>query len=89
MPRDLELDEQALWECYARAFDAYDPRTKQIDEAKLGNLAANWQDFVAGEELESQALIQEVQKSLEELKQEEAKAQRPSNPMGPGGPNNP
>ena len=27
MPRDLELDDGVLWECFARSFDAYDPKT--------------------------------------------------------------
>ncbi len=39
MPRDLELDDEALWECFARAFDANDPATR---DAKLSALANEW-----------------------------------------------
>ena len=87
MPRDLELDEKTLWECYARACDAYDPKTKQVDEAKLGNLAAEWQGYVMGEEFgtpEEEALVDKLHKAYEDLnKVEEGKPIPAAPPRGP------
>jgi hypothetical protein len=44
MPRDLELDDAALWGCFARAFDYYDPKTNKLDEVGLTTLAETWQN---------------------------------------------
>jgi hypothetical protein len=79
MPRDLELDDAVLWEAFARAFDAYDARTKKTDDAKLSNLAAQWQDFISNERLESEDLVKELQRTLTDLKEEGDK------PAAPGG----
>ncbi len=87
LPRDLELDDQTLWECYARAFDAFDPKTKRIDEAKLGNLAAAWQDYVMGEQFgtqEDEALMEKLHRAYENLnKVAEGKPAPAGPPQGP------
>ncbi len=70
MPRDLDLDEATLWEAFARAFDAYDPKTKRFDDAKLGNLAAQWQDYVSNEHMEAEELVSALEKTLSDLKEE-------------------
>jgi Protein of unknown function (DUF1570) len=82
MPRDLELDERVLWECFARAFDAYDPAAKRVDDAKLGSLAATWQNYVLHETLESEDLVKKVQDRLTEISPKE---EGPKPPMPPGG----
>ena len=78
-PRDLELDDAALWECFARAFDAFDPKTKRVDDAKLGNLAAEWQDFVNGVQFDDEALVEKLHKAYENLN----KVQEGATPSGP------
>ena len=64
------MDDAVLWEAFARAFDAYDPRTKKTDDAKLSNLAAQWQDYISNERLESEDLVKELQRTLTDLKEE-------------------
>ena len=69
-PRDLELDEDVLWQCFARSFDAYDPKTGKFDDAKLGQIAAAWQSFVGEEHLEAEDLMKVLVKTLSDLKAE-------------------
>ena len=76
-PRDLELDEGVLWQCFARSFDAYDPKTGKFDEAKLGQIAAAWQSFVGEEHLEAEDLMKVLAKTLSDLKEEGDKPPAP------------
>jgi len=84
MPRDLELDDATLWACFARAFDAYDPATKQVNEAKMGNVAATWQSFMPTVQLESQDLVNELQKTYDEINNPKDETQPGRPPAGPG-----
>ena len=77
MPRNLDLDDATLWEAFARSFDAYDPKTKRFDDAKLGNLAAQWQDYVGNVQLESEDLVKELQKQMNDLKDQGDKPAQP------------
>ena len=77
MPRDLDLDDATLWEAFARSFDAYDPVTKRFDDAKLGNLAASWQDYVINEHVEAEELVSALEKTLSDLKEEGDKPPQP------------
>ena len=70
MPRDLDLDDATLWEAFARSFDAYDPKTKRFDDAKLRNLADQWQDYVSNEHVEAEELVSVLDKTLSDLKEE-------------------
>jgi hypothetical protein len=86
MPRDLELDDRLLWETFARAFDAFDPAKKSVDEAKLtNNVAAPWQNFVLRETLESEDLVKQLQATLTEINTKEEGPQ--DGPKPPGGVN--
>ncbi|HVS40275.1 MAG TPA: DUF1570 domain-containing protein, partial [Gemmataceae bacterium] len=71
MPRDLELDDDALWQCFARAFDAYDPKTQKYNDATLNQLADDWQSFVQAEygtwSPEEQALVSKIHKAYDNL----------------------
>jgi len=42
MPRDLDLDEETLMGCFARAFDVWDPNKKAVDNRRLETLANKW-----------------------------------------------
>ena len=64
MPRDLELDDAALLECFARAFDCYDPKTGKPDESKLSNLAEEWQGYMLSVNLEVGRLPSDLAKDL-------------------------
>ncbi len=77
MPRNLDLDDATLWEAFARSFDAYDPKTKRIDDAKLSNLAAQWQDYVGNVQMESEDLVKELQKQMNDLKDQGDKPAQP------------
>jgi len=60
VPRDLELDEDALMTVFARAFELFSG-PNQIDENRLVNLANDWYSFMKQTPLE----IGEEQKSQE------------------------
>jgi hypothetical protein len=89
-PRDLQLDDKALWECFARAFDAYDAKTKQVSEDKLASLAVEWWDFVLGEKFENEEIVAKLHKAYEDLNKapEETAASGPAQPKS-GGPKAP
>jgi len=77
MPRDLELDDAALMDCFARAFDRYDPKTKKPDESKLADLAEEWQNYMFTVNLEAEDFL----KTLQTLY---AESNKPEAPKGPG-----
>jgi hypothetical protein len=83
MPRDLELDDTALLDCFARAFDCYDAKTKKPDEGRLGAFAEEWMGFMHDEPLEAEVFL----KKLQEIYAESiAKPEEPKKPaVQPGG----
>jgi hypothetical protein len=90
LPRDMEIDETALLDCFARAFDLMDPNGK-VDQIKLQNLARDWNQVMTYTPLEVQFQVkEEVQKFADELKKlkEAMRAQQgvPPQPGGLGGP---
>lgn len=61
LPRDIELDEDALWRCFVRAFELGE-REDQVNVEKASKLAHEWYDFLHYTTLEaSDAFIQRVQ----------------------------
>ncbi|MCS6851044.1 MAG: DUF1570 domain-containing protein [Gemmataceae bacterium] len=48
LPRDLEMDDETLLGCFARAFQLENPaRPGTIDGDKLGRLAAEWHQYIS------------------------------------------
>jgi hypothetical protein len=83
MPRDLELDDTALLDCFARAFDCYDAKTKKPDDGKLGALAEEWLGFMHDEPLEAEEFLKKLQEIYAESN---AKPEEPKKPaVRPGG----
>jgi len=58
MPRDIELDDQVLLGCFARAFDCVTNRT--INDAKLKELADRWLTFINDQPLEADAVHKQI-----------------------------
>ena len=82
MPRDLELDEATLWDCFARAFDCYDPKTKKPDESKLTILAEDWQNYMLNVNLEGEEFLKTLQAIYAENNAKPDEAKKPGPPMG-------
>jgi hypothetical protein len=94
LPRDMEFDEEALFGCFARAFDLLDPTTKKVDESKLDQLAIGWHGAIfRSTPEEAEAFVKELKKNREEAMQ--SKPEEKTNPFNPpglpggGGPNIP
>lgn len=82
MPRDLELDDEALLGCFARAFDAWDNTARAPLRGKLETLANRWYLEMNALNLESQDLLTFISDKVKEA------ARTPQNPTGttPGKP---
>jgi hypothetical protein len=78
MPRDLELDNEVLLGCFARAFGCVDADQK-VDPAKLDALAQDWFSYMRVVLLESEEVMQEIRKHFKEMNK------RPDNADGSPG----
>ena len=97
-PRDVELDETTLLNCFARAFDAVDSN-KNADPQKLERLAGQWFDFIKGTtfgdlEDEIQAIRAFIAKVTKDPPKDSTPGETPPGggtqpPPGPGGPGRP
>jgi hypothetical protein len=68
LPRDMELDETVLLNCFGRAFGLMDGNGK-IDQIKLQNMARDWHQVKTYTPLEVQFEVKEVvQQMAEDLK---------------------
>jgi hypothetical protein len=85
MPRDLELDDEVLLGCFARAFGCVDENQK-VDPEKLGDLAKQWLDYTSLVLLESEVVLKEIQKRFKEMKKKEETAPAGGTPTAPGVP---
>jgi hypothetical protein len=62
-PRDLDLDEDVLLNCFARAFGLVDPKKPdEVDETALNKLAAAWYTFMRDTPLEIDQNLQDALK---------------------------
>lgn len=60
-PRDLDLDEDALMACFARAFGLSDPKKPQeVDANELNKLAAAWYRFIRDTPLEIDEVLKDA-----------------------------
>jgi Protein of unknown function (DUF1570) len=86
MPPDLDLDEQDLLNCFARAFDAWDGNRKKVDEGRLQALVSAWVNEMTFLNLEGEDLIKTIMRlHAEGEKIVASQGNQPGNPMAPGG----
>jgi hypothetical protein len=95
MPRDIELDETTLLDCFARAFGCVDSNNK-VDNDKLAKLANSWNSFMETEKFESEetikAILKKIKEETDKAKEEADKRNNANNNgqfpggFGPGGP---
>jgi hypothetical protein len=91
MPRDIELDDEVLFSCFAKAFDALD-RDQKPDRQKLTDLANKWYDFMQTTTLEEEEILNKIKENLNELKtlpKTDTGPRPPGIPGLPGGPGGP
>jgi Protein of unknown function (DUF1570) len=93
-PRDVELDEDTLMGCFARAFDLVDSSNTVVDTKRLEFLSRQWYDHINNNTLldlhqeieESRAFIAQVTKDAEkEAAPGNAPGRGPGAGPGPGG----
>jgi hypothetical protein len=87
MPRDMELDEEQLWACFARAFGAYDPKTGTVNTRVLDQLARKWEDDLKRARIDALDLnnaVKDARKSVEKIVSTSGSPTGPGFP-GPGG----
>jgi hypothetical protein len=66
MPRDIELDDHVLLECFARAFDCLGP-DKKPSEAKLTALANSWDTYIKVKPLEAEVIHQKIREAYAKM----------------------
>ncbi len=74
MPRDLELDSDVLFGCFARAFDAWDSNRSLVNPVVLEKQARSWFGDMTAVPLDSKDLVQGVQHMIAEVKKALQKA---------------
>jgi hypothetical protein len=88
MPRDIELDDTILLNCFARALGCVDGNNK-VDEGKLKGLANEWYGFWQSVHFESEPIMKEIRekiaKKVKEAEQTLSEQNNNQNQQGPGG----
>jgi hypothetical protein len=74
LPRDLELEGDAVLDCFARAMDCHDGSGKR-NEQKLNDFAEAWMNFMDGVKLDNDAA--EILQAIHKLQNELALEQNP------------
>jgi hypothetical protein len=87
-PRDVELDEDTLMGCFARAFDLVDSSNKNIDTKRLDLLGTQWYTFIGNTTLEMNQEMDAIRKFISEVTTgaQDATHGGPGGGAGPGGP---
>jgi hypothetical protein len=76
MPRDIELDDKVLLDCFARAFGCVDANNK-VNDAELKKLANEWYGYWQNVHFESESTMREIRKKIaEKLKESQEKDQK-------------
>ncbi len=74
MPRDIELDDEVLLGCFARAFGKVDAGNKP-DKAKLAALEKEWFSYVGNIKFESESTMKKIRETFQKkLKESQAAA---------------
>jgi hypothetical protein len=69
MPRDIELDDEVLLGCFARAFSAVDANNK-VDKAQLAKLAKEWYSYMDNVKFESESTMKQIREIFRKKLQE-------------------
>ena len=69
MPRDIELDDEVLLGCFARAFGAVDSHNK-VDKAQLEKLAKEWFSYMDNVKFESESTMKTIREIFRKKLQE-------------------
>jgi hypothetical protein len=86
-PRDVELDEDTLMGCFARAFDLVDSSNKNVDAKRLDLMGRQWYDHMNNTRLDFQEGIDGIREFIAKVTKDATDAPPPSGPgRGPGGP---
>jgi hypothetical protein len=80
MPRDIELDDEVLLGCFARAFGAVDSHNK-VDKAQLAKLAKEWFSYMDNVKFESESTMKTIREIFRKKLQE---SQNQNNIAGQG-----
>jgi Protein of unknown function (DUF1570) len=83
LPPDIDLDEEVLMNCFARAFDAWDSNKKMVDKLRLDKMVLGWTNSRTAIPLEAEDLVQTIRKLPAEG--ERILATPPPQPMKPPG----
>ncbi len=92
-PRDVELDDDTLLGCFARAFDLVDSK-KNVDPRKVDELGIRWYAIMENTQLDLEKQVQEIRAFIGQATQGAPNTPTdpsgtPGNPGGPGGPGGP
>jgi hypothetical protein len=79
MPRDIELSEEVLLDCFARAFEAIDANGKP-DNAKLSSLAAQWYSYLDTVKFESESTMKQIRDHYRKMMEPQANPPAQTNP---------
>jgi len=92
MPRDIELDDDILLGCFARAFGLVD-RDNKLDNAKLDSLAREWYSHMDNVHFESESTIKKIREvfrdKLKEMQDQASKGSQEQVDPQTGQPNQP
>ncbi|HEY7426273.1 MAG TPA: DUF1570 domain-containing protein [Gemmataceae bacterium] len=78
MPRDIELDDEILLGCFARAFGLVDASNK-VDNAKLDRMARDWYSHMDNVQFEYEATMKKIRDVFrDKLKEMEEQAKKSS-----------
>ena len=83
MPRDLDLDEDVLLGCFARAFDAWDNNTKTVNTARLQNVADKWANDMFAAEVEGLKMLEGVRQAFIDIEKSLMPTTPNPRPAGP------
>jgi hypothetical protein len=83
MPRDLEFDSDSLLNLFARAFKCLDVKGDKPDEAKLTQLAEEWNRFIDLTPLEVEEAVKDIRNKRNELKSTDKPGTKKSNDFTP------
>jgi hypothetical protein len=82
MPRDVELDEKVLLDCFARSFDCVNA-DKSLNKARLTALADRWIKYVQSTPLEAEAVHRKIREYYKQVTR--VPPAGTGNTPGPGG----
>jgi hypothetical protein len=87
MPRDIELDDEVLLGCFARAFGMVDASNK-VDNKKLDDLAREWYSHMDNVHFDSESIMKKIREVFREKLKEMQEAANENDGQGQTDPKN-